>query len=106
MPKRGPVFSLLVNDSLVGVWSYPLPVGTFSNPIQFVTSGAIGEYKFWCIAAADGSIHFVHAAGTFTDNFAYGRDLTGIALTDGLLVVSTRDAVEGWKVQLADPPAE
>lgn len=101
--EAGNLIAVGLSTNLEEVWSYPLPAGSFRNPIQFVTGGMIGELEFWCIAAADGSIHFIRADGGFSDNFAYGRELTGISLVNRILAVSIQDAVEAWSIALPDP---
>ena len=67
------------------VWNYPLPLGTFRNPLQFVTTGRIADQDFWCLAAPDGSIHLVRSDGHVADRFNSGLDLTGLRLHESTL---------------------
>ncbi|MBP86210.1 MAG: hypothetical protein CMJ64_05770 [Planctomycetaceae bacterium] len=102
--QAGNLVAIGLSETLSEVWSYPLPAGTFRNPIQFVTSGTIGEDSFWCIASANGTIHCIRADGKLVDHFAYGREVTGIAITAGVLVVSTHDNVTAWDIELSSQP--
>ena len=77
--EQGNLLAVNVDDQLQLQWSYSLPSGTFTNPIQFVTSANLLNGKHWILAGPDGSVHFVSIDGTFTDQFSSGETLTGIA---------------------------
>ena len=104
--QAGNLVAIGLSETLGQVWIYPLPAGAFRNPIQFVTSGLIGDDKYWCIASANGTIHCIRSDGKLVDHFAYGRELAGIALMEGILVVSTHDSVSAWKMELLGDPVQ
>jgi thiol-disulfide isomerase/thioredoxin len=95
---------LLVGFNLDGeeLWSYAFPQGVHQTPVEMLTSGPVGSSLVWCLAAADGSIQFIDAAGNEIDSFCTGVTLHGVALGlaggENVLVVSGDDAVEAWIV--------
>ncbi len=101
--EAGNLVALGLDAELREVWNYPLPNGTFRNPIQFVTSGVLAQAAYWCVAAPDGTVHFIRADGQFSDNFATGHELTGLQLASDQLVVMTREAVISWRIKLPPP---
>lgn len=86
------------------VWEYELPAGTFPNDLRFVQGGELlpGSGGQWLIAAADGTLHIVDAAGGFADQFATGQRLNGFTVgrldDQALLFLADQEAVTAWKV--------
>ena len=62
-----------------------------------------GARDQWLLPGTDGSIHILGADGKLLDSFNYGAELAGLATAelDGnpLLIVSTQDGLEAWKVE-------
>jgi len=102
--EAGNLVAIGLDADFQEVWNYPLPPGTFHYPTQFVTGGRIGEHAYWCLAAPDGTIHFIRADGHVSDNFAFGEEVRGFQLVAGLLVVSTRASVEAWRISEMSAP--
>jgi thiol-disulfide isomerase/thioredoxin len=87
------------------LWSYALPQGFLSQPIEpilagKVTAAAAGQ---WLLPGADGSIHILDADGKLVDQFNYGAVLCGLATVeiDGkpALIVATPGGVEALRVE-------
>ncbi len=99
--------SLAIGLNLEGaeLWSYALPAGIHRQPIEPVIAGRLlpGAQGQWLLPGPDGSIHVLGADGKLLDSFNYGAELTGLATAelDGkpLLIVSTPDGLEAWKVE-------
>lgn len=98
--------------SLVGLaadgrvdWSYPVPSGEHTVPIEPLISGyaLAGGKKCWIVAAADGSIHFIAGDGQELDRFNYGQTITGIAASPDsdqpTLWVSTPEGLESLRFE-------
>jgi len=87
------------------LWDYELPRGIHQYPLDAVTFGWLtgGERGQWVIAAADGSLHILQADGALLEQFAYGKTLTGIAVTawggHPVLLVATPETVEAWSIK-------
>jgi|GEM_PF-979841 len=92
------------DDKLQQVWQYELPAGTFPNDLRFVQTGQLlpEQAGQWLIAAADGTLHIVDAAGKFADQFATGQRLTGFTVgrEDGhaVLFLADQKSVTAWKI--------
>jgi len=87
------------------LWSLDLPDGLHRDgPIEPVAwADLLGTpRRQWLIAAPDGSVTVAWADGRVVDRYRHGAALTGIggyrAAGDGFIVVATRDAVEGYRV--------
>ena len=99
--------SLALGLNLEGeeLWSYALPAGIHRQPIEPVIAGRLlpGAQDQWLLPGPDGSIHVLGADGKLLDSFNYGAELAGLATAelDGkpLLIVSTQDGLEAWKVE-------
>ncbi len=65
-----------VGFSLAGdeLWSYPLPVGVPSQPIEPIITGKVTRDGAgqWLLPGPDGSIHILTADGKLLDKFNYG----------------------------------
>ena len=95
-----------LNKQLAEQWNYPLPGGSFRQPVDFVTSGHLraesnGE---WIVGWSDGSIHIVSEDGNFDDTFNTGVEIRGISVWERKdekpqLVISTPTEVLAWEVQ-------
>jgi thiol-disulfide isomerase/thioredoxin len=89
------------------LWSYDLPEGVHTQPIEPVTAGQLSADGpgVWILAAADGSLHFLGADGSVLDRFNYGKELSGVATAtiqgQAALLVSTPEQLEAWKIQSA-----
>ena len=89
-------------------WSYTLPQGMHSNPIQPVTSANLfaDDLTFWLFSGPDGSIHVVSDNGEFRDQFRYGKTLRGLAATrwddTSVLLVSTESEVTAWRIEMRE----
>jgi thiol-disulfide isomerase/thioredoxin len=87
------------------LWSHPLPKGVYQLPVDPIVAGRLlpGTAAEWLLLGADGSIQVIAADGKLLDHFNYGTAVAGLATAelDGkpLLIVSTRDALEAWKVE-------
>jgi peroxiredoxin len=97
--EAGNLVALGLDGEFREVWSYPLPAGTFRNPVELVTSGSLQEQPHWCLAAPDGTIHWIRADGQSADHFAYGDEITGLALAQDVLVVATRRQLVAWRIE-------
>ncbi|HTN77968.1 MAG TPA: redoxin domain-containing protein, partial [Pirellulaceae bacterium] len=77
----GRLLAVGLDADLKEVWNYKLPVGQFNNQIEYVTSGRLrsDEQGEWILAGPDGTVHVVSDNGEFSDSFATGELLTGIA---------------------------
>jgi thiol-disulfide isomerase/thioredoxin len=104
-PRLGENEAIGLNFKGEELWAYPLPKGVYQRPVEPVVAGRLllGTAGQWLISGADGSIHVIAADGKLLDRFNYGADLAGLATAelDGkpLLVVSTSNALEAWKVE-------
>jgi hypothetical protein len=87
------------------VWSYRLPGGVHSKPIQWALdipwlNGGDGG---WCFVSPDGAVHFVGDDGEFHDFFFPGHTVTGLGQdqTDQgpLLLLASDGLIECWGVQ-------
>lgn len=94
-----------LNADLQEVWNYKLPVGQFNNQIQYLTAGRLRDpaQGEWVIAGPDGSVHIVSDDGEFSDSFAVGEILTGVAAaTFGehrVVLTATKSGVKAWKLE-------
>ena len=86
-------------------WTLPLGDGVHRDgPIEPVAwADLLGTTRRqWLIAAPDGSVTVAWADGRVVDRYRHGRPLTGIAGyragNDAMIVIATRDAVEGYRV--------
>ena len=99
--------TLVVGVDLKGerLWSYALPQGFLSQPIEPIIAGKVanGPAGQWLLPGADGSIHILDADGKLLDSFNCGEALCGLAAVeiDGkpALVVATPGGVEAWRVE-------
>jgi len=104
-PKLGEDVAIGLNPKGEELWTYPLPRGNHQLPVEPVIAGRLlpGTAGQWLLPGADGSIHLIAPDGKPLDSFNYGAVLAGLATAelDGkpLLVVSTTDALEAWKVE-------
>jgi hypothetical protein len=99
----GQAAAIGVNEQGGELWSYPLPEGEHSFPIQrIVPMNFGGANSGWLFPAADGSIHFVGRDGRPIDIFYYGEALQGLAATringEPAILVSTPSGIAAWKV--------
>jgi hypothetical protein len=98
-----------LDRKLQQVWQYQLPAGTFPNDLRFVQFGELlaDQGGQWLIAAADGTLHIVDAAGEFADQFATGRRLNGFAVgrhgDQAVLFLSDQTTVTAWKILRRTP---
>ena len=82
-----------------------MPPGQFNNQIQYITSGRLRDdaQGEWVLAGPDGSVHIVSDDGEFSDTFAVGEPLTGLATTkvgdDRVILTSTKSEVRAWKLE-------
>ena len=104
--------SKLGKNSAVGLgsapeqfWELPLPAGIHRDgPIEPVAwADLLGTpRRQWLIAAPDGSVTVAWADGRVVDRYCHGRALVGIGGyrdgNAGFIVLATRDAVEGYRV--------
>lgn len=86
-------------------WNHPLPRGVQKHPVEFVVWGDVlgnGQGE-WLLAAPDGSLHILSAAGELLDQFNYGAALSGLAIAriDGkpALLISTASGIAAWSVK-------
>ena len=108
----GLVSERLGHNAAVGIgadggeeWRMELPAGVHRDgPIEPVAwADLLGTTRRqWLIAAPDGSVTVAWADGRVVDRYRHGRPLTGIAGyragNDAMIVIATRDAVEGYRV--------
>lgn len=98
-----------LDRKLQQVWQYQLPAGTFPNDLRFVQFGELlaDQGGQWLIAAADGTLHIVDAAGEFADQFATGRRLNGFAVgrhgDHAVLFLLDQTTVTAWKILRRTP---
>lgn len=92
---QGNLFAVGLTSQLQECWSYKLPAGAHQQPIEPIASSNLleGHQGEWWFAAADGSIHVVTEDGKLFDSFARGSVLSGIAVGDGMLILSTAEGV-------------
>jgi thiol-disulfide isomerase/thioredoxin len=104
-PTLGENVAIGLNLKGEQLWTYPLPKGVYQLPIEPVVAGRLlpGTAGQWLLSGADGSIHVIAADGKLLDRFNYGSVLAGLATAElngkPLLLVSTADALEAWKVE-------
>jgi hypothetical protein len=85
-------------------WRYSLPSGAFSAPVRFVTSARLldDRHSYWLIAGSDGTVHIISGDGRFTDHFATGHEILGLAGgrqdTAGILVVSHAGGLQAYQI--------
>jgi hypothetical protein len=100
--ESGNLVALGLDRQLQSHWSYPLPLGSYRNPIGFLTSGNVLDGAYWVIAGSDGTVHFVRHDGRFSDHFASGEVLTGIAAKrwagQSWLFTAANGAVTAWTI--------
>ena len=72
--------AVAITKRMKEAWHYPLPNGVFPNQIQLAHSGTIAKRNVWLLVAPDSSIHIISPDGEFSDNFAMGEHLSGLAL--------------------------
>ena len=104
-PKLGE--NLAMGFSLGGkeLWNYALPPGVQPQPIEPIVPGRVTRSGpgQWLFPGPDGSIHVISADGKPLDKFNSGATLQGLATAqlDGqpVLVISTADGLEAWKVE-------
>ena len=107
LAETKPGVATAIGFSLAGdeLWSYPLPVGVPSQPIEPIVAGrltrdAAGQ---WLFPGPDGSIHVLSADGKLLDKFNYGAVLQGLAAFESggqrVLVVASPNGLEAWKVE-------
>ncbi len=86
------------------LWSYDLPAGHPSMPIEQIVPGQITSAPpgQWILPAADGSIHILAADGKPLDRFNYGVVLCGLATTQingrPVLLVASPQGLEALEV--------
>ena len=103
--KIGDTVAVGVNLKGDRLWSYALPQGFLSQPIEPIIAGKLtsGPAGQWLLPGADGSIHILDADGKLLDSFNCGAALCGLATVeiDGkpALVVATPGGVEAWRVE-------
>jgi thiol-disulfide isomerase/thioredoxin len=104
-PRLGENEAIGLNLKGEELWAHPLPKGVYQLPVEPVVAGRLlpGTAGQWLISGADGSIQAIAADGKLLDRFNYGAALAGLATAelDGkpLLLVSTSNALEAWKVE-------
>ena len=102
--EDGRLLALGLNAELGEVWNYTLPLGQFSNQIEFATSGRLrsDESAEWVLAGPDGSVHIISADGEFRDSFAVGELLTGLGVAklgeDRVVLTATKQGVTAWRL--------
>ncbi len=98
----GRLLAVGLDAELAEVWNYKLPVGQFNNQIEYVTSGRVrdDEQGEWIIAGPDGSVHIISDDGEFSDAFATGELLTGLAFVklgdQRVILTSSKGKVTAW----------
>ena len=103
--KIGDTVAVGLNLKGERLWSYALPQGVLSQPIEPIIAGKLtsGPAGQWLLPGADGSIHILDADGKLLDSFNCGAALCGLATVeiDGkpALVVATPGGVEAWRVE-------
>ena len=92
-------------STLTRSWQLPLGDGVHRDgPIESVAwADLLGtSRRQWLIAAPDGSVIVAWADGRVVDRYRHGAALTGIggyrAGGTGFIVIATRDAVEGYRM--------
>jgi len=92
---EGTTKAIAVDADFVERWSYELPPGAHRNAVRPVVSGKVlpGSQGDWIFAGADGSVHLVAADGSASDYFYLGKELTGLAVADGMLVLATEEGI-------------
>lgn len=89
------------------LWSYELPEGVHTQPIEPIVAGRLSADGpgVWILAAPDGSLHFLGTDGKLIDQFNYGQQLAGVATAEiegkPTLLVSTPQQMEAWTIQAA-----
>lgn len=102
---EGRLLAIGLNAELQEVWSYQLPAGQFNNQIEYIQSGRLraDDQGEWVLAAPDGSVHIISDDGDFSDTFALGELLTGLATAkfgdDRVVLTSTKSGVTAWKLE-------
>ena len=102
-------FDSLHPSSRSVAWEYALPPGEYVEQLQRVQSVRLpnGE-EGWLIVAANGSLHWLSAAGELVARFDYGQIMTGVASpTVGeqtLLLVATVENLTAWQVNAPPEP--
>lgn len=100
----GHLLALGLDADLAEVWNYKLPAGQFNSQIEIVTSGPLRNENAadWILAAPDGSIHIVSSDGEFSDSFALGEALSGLATAQlgetRVILTATKGKVTAWKL--------
>jgi thiol-disulfide isomerase/thioredoxin len=86
------------------LWTYDLPPGHPSLPIEQIVAGQVTSALpgQWILPAADGSIHILAADGKPLDRFNYGSALCGVATAQiggrPVLLVATAQGLEALEV--------
>lgn len=94
-----------LNTELEEVWNYKLPSGQFNNQIEYVTNGRLcsPQQAEWIVAAPDGSVHIISDDGEFSDSFATGELLTGLACVpwgdEQVILTASKGKVTAWSLQ-------
>jgi hypothetical protein len=103
--RTGQLVAVALNADFQPQWDYPLPPGVHSHPLEFLQPAPLLADKrgAWLIAGADGTIHLVSEDGEFSDSFAVGSAITGMAGglfgEQRLLLVATDKGLTAWEVQ-------
>lgn len=98
---------VVVGFDLAGneLWTQPLAKGNHQSLIEMLSVGRLlpGDAAHWLAASPDGGILFIAADGQLADSFHYGTALHGLAAAEingaRVLIVSTPQKVEAWKVE-------
>ncbi len=92
------------------LWSYPMPKGIHNQQIESVTWGRLLPQGpgHWILASPDGRLHILSSEGKLLDSFAYGKELSGLAVAawDGkrVLLVDTPEGLDAWQVEPLPAP--
>ena len=103
--EGGNVTAVGFNRQGMEQWSYLMPRGMPQQQIEPIISGDLlrkGSGQ-WILAGVDGTIQILGIDGKLIDKFAYGAELSGIALTQWggkpVLLVATTQGVDAWQVE-------
>lgn len=103
--RTGQLVAVALSADFQPQWDYPLPPGVHNHPLEFLQPAPLLADKrgAWLIAGADGTVHVVSEDGEFSDSFAVGSAITGLACgrfgEQRLLLVATEQSVTAWEVQ-------
>ena len=101
----GDMTAIGIDKNWRGLWEYPLPRGVYRHQIDWPQSIDLPDVgPTWLVPGANGTIHFVAANGQFTDSFATGKHLRGIAGLNSndkpLIIIATDGELTAYEIEV------